>query len=157
MRLFLSYASQDRTRVDQLASHLIGLGHDVFWDQDLTAGSGYRAQLEQELSAADHVIVLWTKNSVKSQWVKEEAEAARKAGKLLPIRFRVAPPFGFRELHTPDLPLLSDGATVAQVLNLGSGQPPPPQPPPPEGAANRSPADWYGKRGGLFSWASKPR
>ncbi len=162
MRFFISYASMDRQRAQGVATHLISQGDQVFLDQQLNAGSGYRSELEREISAADKVIVLWTKNSVKSDWVKEEAEAARMAGKLLPVRFRVKPPFGFRELHTPDLSLLADGAAVAAALNVdrrtSQTQPPPPKP----GAAadpsanQRSPSDWYQKKG-LFAWASRPR
>jgi hypothetical protein len=167
MRLFVSYASQDRTRVGDLALHLGQLGHQVFWDRELVAGSGYRARLEQEISAADRVIVLWTKGSVRSDWVKEEAEAARQAGKLLPVRFRVSPPFGFREIHTPDLPLLASSQDVVSAIGLPPAQavsgpmPPPPnpnQPPAPTPGSGQapSPGDWYQKRG-LFSWATKPR
>lgn len=157
MRLFVSYASQDRTRAEQLADHLVDLGHQVFIDRDLTTGSQYRARLEAEVAAADRVIVLWTKNSVRSHWVKEEAEAGRSAGKLLPLRFRVPPPFGFREIHTPDLPLLSRGPAMANALGLGddrgAAEPMRAEAMAPDGA---SPEDWYGKRG-LFGWATRPR
>lgn len=51
------------------------------------------------------MIALWSKDSVESPWVAEEAEEARRLGKtLVPILIqRVEPPIGFRAIQAADL------------------------------------------------------
>ncbi len=162
VQVFVSYSSADRVRANGVADALVALGHEVFIDKQLAAGEGYRGRLEAEIRRSDVVVVLWTKNSIVSSWVKEEAEFARTAGKLLPVRFRVQPPFGFREIHTPDLPLLADGFEVVAALGLGEGMAQPRASglgraePPTEG----SPEEWYDRgsvTGRLLKWATRPR
>ena len=39
MRIFLSYASEDRTRIEPIRLALVGQGHDIFYDrEDLKPG-----------------------------------------------------------------------------------------------------------------------
>ena len=51
------------------------------------------------------MIALWSKHSVGSPWVTEEAEEARRLGKtLVPILIqRVEPLIGFRAIQAADL------------------------------------------------------
>ena len=49
------------------------------------------------------VLVVWTKHSVGSHWVADEATAAVEAGKLAPISLDGAlPPLGFRQFQVID-------------------------------------------------------
>jgi hypothetical protein len=71
--IFLSYAGEDRSRAGQLADALGKLGWKVWWDRTILPGKTFDKVIESELSAATCVIVLWSKTSVESQWVRAEA------------------------------------------------------------------------------------
>ena len=102
--LFVSYARADVQRVETLVRALEGRGWSVFWDPEIPVGRGWRDHLDQQITGARGVVVAWTEASVRSDWVKEEAEAARRRGVLLPVLLdRVQPPFGFQHLQTADL------------------------------------------------------
>jgi hypothetical protein len=58
----------------------------------------------QQLEASSAVIVLWSKDSVHSDYVKEEADYAKKHGVLVPLRIdETALPFGFTRLQATDI------------------------------------------------------
>lgn len=126
-RLFISHAHRDVDRADQLAEALTAVGYDVFIDRQLRSGQDFEERLVAELDAADQVIVIWTKHSVRSAWVEREARHA--LGKLLPVRVQVPPPSGFEHLHTPNVRLMATGHETAVVLGLV--EPPLPEPDPP--------------------------
>jgi len=101
-QVFLSYASQDRARVETLARALEKVGFAVFWDRSIPPGETWRDVLDRELTSALCVVVVWSKSSVASRWVLEEAEAAKE--RLLPVVIEeVELPFGFRQQQAADL------------------------------------------------------
>ncbi len=102
--IFLSYNEKDRPRVRQLAQALERAGWSVWWDRRVPAGLTWRSLLEQELQNMRCMLVLWSNNSVKSEWVCEEATEGRLLGRLIPVFLeRVRPPAGFREVQAADL------------------------------------------------------
>jgi TIR domain-containing protein/Big-like domain-containing protein len=103
--IFISYANEDRDRAAQLAELLESEGWPVWWDRRIPAGRTWRSVLEDALENTRCMIVLWSENSVKSPWVAEEAEEARRLGKtLVPVLIqRVEPPMGFRAIQAADL------------------------------------------------------
>src|SRR5947209_15405861 len=104
VRLFISYANEDASAAWRLASTLESEGHDVWLDRRLAGGVEYAREIERALDASGKVIVLWSANSVSSPWVRDEAEVARDAGKLVPAALDgTSPPLGFRQFHTVDL------------------------------------------------------
>lgn len=158
--VFLSYASKDRDRVQPLAQALEQSGLVVWWDRYIQAGQRYDEVIEEKLRDARCVVAVWSVESVKSAWVKEEAAYARERGHglLLPIRIDdVDPPIAFRMLQTTDLSGW-DGdphsPVIAKLLHnihlaigtssdtgsmLGSSVD---QPPPVSGKRRRSPKKW---------------
>jgi hypothetical protein len=74
--VFMSYASEDRERARNLASALEARGWSVWWDRKIVAGETYDQTIERHLESAKSVVVLWSKDSVASEWVKNEATAA---------------------------------------------------------------------------------
>ncbi|WP_114968883.1 toll/interleukin-1 receptor domain-containing protein [Rhodoferax ferrireducens] len=102
--VFISYAREDRPLAEQLAHALSASGLQVWWDRDLTAGSEFTAVIEAQLLGATVVIVLWSAESVRSSFVRDESSRALKLGKLLPVRIEdIELPLGFGQLHTLDL------------------------------------------------------
>lgn len=102
--IFLSYAREDAAKAERIAKALEGNGHSVWWDRHLHAGSRFSAEIGRALKTADIVVVLWSRSSVDSAWVHDEAAAGRDSGRLLPVLIdNVELPLGFRQYHALDL------------------------------------------------------
>lgn len=102
--VFLSYDRDDHVKAAEIAAVLENASHDVWWDQQIRGGAQYSKEIEQALSNADAVVVLWSKSSVDSAWVRDEAAEGRDWGKLIPVALDAAkPPIGFRQFQTIDL------------------------------------------------------
>jgi TolB-like protein len=103
-QVFLSYAREDRLCAERLARILEAAGHHVWWDRRLDGGEEFSAEIEIALDRADVVLVAWSKDSVKSRWVRDEAAAGGDSGRLMPVSIDGSrPPMGFRQFHTIDL------------------------------------------------------
>jgi tetratricopeptide (TPR) repeat protein len=102
--VFLSYDREDGDRARPIAMALEKAGHSVFWDLHIRGGAQFSKVIEEALKAADAVVVLWSKQSVESAWVRDEAAAGRDRGCLIPILLdQITPPMGFRQYQTIDL------------------------------------------------------
>ena len=102
--IFLSYAREDEARIKALAAALEAQGWSVFWDRRIPAGESWRSFIGAALQSARCIVVAWTKDSVDSQWVLEEADEGRQRGILVPVMLDpVLPPRGFKEIQVADL------------------------------------------------------
>src|SRR6185503_12452342 len=75
--VFLSYDRDDGDRARQFARALEKAGHQVWWDLHVRGGAQFSKVIEEALKAADVVVVLWSKESIESPWVRDEAGAGR--------------------------------------------------------------------------------
>ena len=115
--IFLSYAREDARKAQRVAEALERAGHSVWWDRQLHVGERFSAEIEAELRKADLVVVLWSRSSVESPWVSDEAAAGRDSGRLIPVLIDpVEPPLGFRQYHAIDLTRGLRGARTSHVL-----------------------------------------
>ncbi len=102
--IFVSYAQADRDWVKELATALEAEGLSVWWDPNLLPGTRYRDAIQSEMDKAKAVVVVWSRISIESDWVRDEAEDGRQSRKLIPVqKDPVAPPHGFRQLQTANL------------------------------------------------------
>lgn len=102
--IFVSYARENRAVAALLAEGLSAHGLTVWWDSDLSAGAEFAAVIEAKLLGAAAVIVLWSADSVRSSFVRDECSRAVRQNKLVPVRIEdVELPLGFGQLHTLDL------------------------------------------------------
>jgi TIR domain len=102
--VFISYARADARFVDQIAQLLAKRDIVVWSDRWLRVGSEHSTVLEQKISDASCVLVIWSRTSIRSQWVRDEAEMALKLNKLVPVAIEQAiPPLGFRQVQVLDL------------------------------------------------------
>lgn len=102
--VFVSYAREDLPRVKHLVGMLEAQGWSVFWDRQILPGQQWSSLLEEKLAAAKAVLVVWSRSSVQSEWVKAEAMAARERGILVPVRIDAAQiPLPFGLIQTADL------------------------------------------------------
>ena len=104
--VFLSYKAEDHARIVPLVDALEADGLDVWWDTDITGGSEWRREIEEQLDRARCVIVVWSTKSAgpEGRFVKDEASRAQRHGTYLPIRIDdIEPPLGFGEIHAISL------------------------------------------------------
>ena len=83
--IFLSYASEDRERARQIAAALADHGWSVWWDRQIPFGKAFDKVIEENLAKAKCVVVLWTRHSVQSRWVRAEASDGVGRDLLLPV------------------------------------------------------------------------
>ena len=102
--VFISYASEDRACAEKLAGALAALGWSVWWDRKIITGQAFDQAIEHALETARSVVVLWSRHSVASEWVKNEATVAAERGVLVPGMIEtVKLPLEFRRKQTADL------------------------------------------------------
>ena len=102
--IFLSYAHADAKRAKALAAALGGRGFTVWWDTMIEGGASFAKSIREALEAADAVVVLWSKTSIESDWVADEAAQGRDRKRLVPLSLDGSlPPLGFRQYQTIDL------------------------------------------------------
>ena len=83
--VFISYARSTASQAHAVAEALRALGYDVWSDEELPAHRSYAEAIEERLQAAKAVVVIWSTEAVKSQWVFSEANRAREDGKLVQL------------------------------------------------------------------------
>ncbi len=83
--IFISYARSTEAQAKQIAESLRALGYGVWRDDELPAHRAYAEVIEERLKAAKAVVVIWSEQAVKSQWVISEANRAREDRKLVQI------------------------------------------------------------------------
>ena len=102
--IFLSYSSKDRHWAKLLAECLEKQGWSVWWDRTIPAGKIFTKVISEALSNARSVVVIWSRESVDSSWVQEEASEGRDRGILVPVlKENTKPPMGFRSFQAADL------------------------------------------------------
>ena len=82
--IFLSYNREDAARAKLFADAFVAEGFEVWWDAHLRSGEEYDRVTEAALRSAKAVVVLWSKRSVDSSWVRAEATQAYRSKKLMP-------------------------------------------------------------------------
>lgn len=117
--IFISYSHQDRDRARELAERLKQEGWSVFWDRVTPVGKVWSEVLDEELSNAKVIIVLWSNYSVKSNFVRDEAQEGAERKLLAPALLdRIKLPLGFRTFQTADISLWKYGDPDTEGIRL---------------------------------------
>lgn len=120
--IFLSYAREDAGVAGRLAAALQEAGYSTWWDRNLTSGSRYLKETEAELRAAKVVLVIWSKASIESHWVADEAAVGRDENRLAAVTFDGSmPPLGFRQFQVTDFSHWKGATGEAPFQNLLGG------------------------------------
>ena len=86
--IFISYAREDREKAKAIAALFEAQGWSVWWDRSIPPGRSFDQVIEEALSAAKCVVVLWSRSSAASDWVKTEAAEGLARKILVPVRTR---------------------------------------------------------------------
>jgi hypothetical protein len=119
--IFISYSKVHILHTEELATALQEKGFTVWWDTRLVAGDNFKDVILAELEQARAAIVIWTSESIKSEWVYSEARRAHARRILIPVRSEevgandIPPPFD--ALHT--VPLTERAAIEGALAQLG--------------------------------------
>jgi adenylate cyclase len=102
--VFISYARSDEPLACLIADNLREDGFEVWRDDELPAHRGYAEVIEERVHGAKAVVVLWSAEAAKSQWVRAEADTARTAQTLIQASLDGSvPPMPFNQIQCADL------------------------------------------------------
>jgi TolB-like protein/Tfp pilus assembly protein PilF len=102
--IFLSYNREDQAVARRFAEAFEREGFSVWWDATLRSGEAYDQVTERALKSAKAVVVLWSKRSVESRWVRAEATLADRNNTLVPAMIEPCDrPIMFELTQTADL------------------------------------------------------
>jgi formylglycine-generating enzyme required for sulfatase activity len=82
---FISYKREDAEIANLVVTGLREGGISVWWDDGITSRQAWDTEIEEAISAASTVVVLWSPRSVGSEWVRTEAHYGKDRGKLVPV------------------------------------------------------------------------
>ena len=117
--VFLSYCRADGAAARRIVAALEARGVRVWWDRNLSSGAVFSHEIEKALRSSRKVLVLWSKDAVLSDWVRDEAALARDLGLLSPVMLDDSkPPLGFGQYHAVDLSRWSGQADAAEFDSL---------------------------------------
>ncbi|MEO7277020.1 MAG: TIR domain-containing protein [Sphingomicrobium sp.] len=119
LTVFLSYDRDDERTARMLVDALEREGLSIWWDGLIDAGVAYADRIQEALSQADVVVVLWSESSARSHWVRDEAAFGRDHNCLVPVSIDGAkPPLGFRQIQSIALDNWQGAADSGQVEQL---------------------------------------
>ena len=91
----------------------------MFWDRHIPVGRTWDEIVEAEVERAKCVVVLWSRASVASAWVRAEAEEGATRGVLVPVMLEETKlPIRFRAIQAAHLPDLQTAHTATDFNNL---------------------------------------
>ncbi|MGB6450833.1 MAG: TIR domain-containing protein [Steroidobacteraceae bacterium] len=115
--IFLSYNREDQPTARRFAEAFERQGFNVWWDATLRSGEAYDQVTEKALKTAKAVVVLWSKHSAESRWVRAEATLADRNKTLVPAMIEPCDrPIMFELTQTADLTHWQGAASDAAWL-----------------------------------------
>ncbi|MEY2853471.1 MAG: hypothetical protein RL030_603, partial [Pseudomonadota bacterium] len=147
--IFLSYNRDDQVTAKRFAEAFEREGFSVWWDVTLRSGDAYDQVTEKALRDAKAVVVLWSKKSVESRWVRAEATLADRNRTLVPAMIEPCErPIMFELTQTADLSRWSGESTdrlwqgfladVRRIAGTGGSEPVPAMPQPTAASTHRA-------------------
>jgi formylglycine-generating enzyme required for sulfatase activity len=117
--IFISYAREDRSKVELLVKALEDTGWSVWWDRDIPIAKPWHLVIQEAIDNAKCIMVVWSNASVDSEWVLAEAEEGLRRRVLVPVMFEeVKMPLLFRSLQVADLILWNGNRSEAGYKQL---------------------------------------
>jgi adenylate cyclase len=113
--VFISYGRSTEAQAHAIADGLRSHGYEVWRDDEIPANRAYSEVIEERLTTAKAVVVVWSAEAAKSLWVRAEADRAREAGTLIQVTVDgTLPPLPFNQIQCSSLAGWS-GDTTAET------------------------------------------
>ena len=117
--IFLSYSRADQKAALPVIAVLEAAGFSVWWDGLLEGGERFAKTTEAALENARAVVVLWSKTSITSHWVHDEATRGRDRQCLVPLSIDGSePPLGFRQFQVIDIAHVKGQANTPEMQKM---------------------------------------
>ncbi|MFL6849798.1 MAG: TIR domain-containing protein [Sphingomicrobium sp.] len=102
--VFVSYARSDEPEAVRIAEALRSRGYQVWRDDEIPGHGTFGKVIEENLSSAKAVLVVWSAASAQSDWVRAESDRARQAHTLIQVSIDgTLPPLPFNQIQCTDL------------------------------------------------------
>jgi len=102
--IVISYARETEAEAHRITEALRALGYEVWRDVEIPAHRAFGEAIEERLAATKVVLVLWSAEAGKSEWVRSEASRARAMGKLVQLTLDKSPlPMPFDQIQCANL------------------------------------------------------
>ncbi len=126
MRIFISYAREEKSFVSGFADLLRTEGYDPWYDGDLPGGDDWKEKIYREIEKCLILIYVLTPASSTSIWCNHEVAHARsKKKRIIPVQLKPAPiPEPIAQLHCFDItafasePLTTIAPLVEQLARI---------------------------------------
>lgn len=89
--VFIAYKREEASKAQELRNSLTREGFSVWWDAEIQCGQEWAQALDDAVRDAACVMVLWSKRSISSPWVRHEASQAIARRVYLPCRIDLVP------------------------------------------------------------------
>lgn len=117
--VFFSYSRTDQEAALPLIKAIEDAGFNVWWDGMIAGGTSFLETTEEALESAKAVVVLWSKTSVQSHWVRDEATSGRVRNVMVPLSLDgTMAPLGFRQVQLINLEGQQGKRTDTQIQNM---------------------------------------
>ena len=102
--VFVSYARSDETEAVKIAEALRSRGYQVWRDDEIPGHGAFGRVIEENLTSAKAVLVVWSVDAAQSDWVRAESDRARVAHTLIQVSIDgTLPPMPFNQIQCTDL------------------------------------------------------
>ena len=117
--VFVSYARSTEACARALADIIEGDGFSVWYDARLPAHRAYADVIQEQLDAAKAVLIIWSKEAVRSHWVRSEADRGRVNGTLIQLRIEdCALPMPFDQIQCPLVSAWKGSRSASQLAPI---------------------------------------
>jgi hypothetical protein len=87
--IFISFKTEERDFAVRLKTVLTESGFRVWWQEEIQCGQEWHGEIDKAIEEAAAIIVLWSKRSMSSSWVKHEASQAISKRMYAPVRIEM--------------------------------------------------------------------
>ncbi len=102
--VFVSYARSDEADAVKIAEALRSRGYQVWRDDEIPGHGAFGKVIEENLTSAKAVLVVWSADAIQSDWVRAESDRARVAHTLIQVSIDgTLPPLPFNQIQCTDL------------------------------------------------------
>ena len=119
LTVFLSYDRDDDPRAQAFVDALESQGFSIWWDGLISGGFAFADRIQEALTECDVVVVLWSENSSRSHWVRDEASHGRDRNRLVPVSIDgTKAPLGFQQIQSIDMSQWRGGVDAPEFDQL---------------------------------------